>query len=138
MQGNNARVGYRFFTQDDKGALHEFYWRGLQDRTAYFALLRQIAQLIIERLDLKTSGNKEEPPARRTIFLAVAAHELRDARQRLVNDLRSAGVAVVPAIDALPDTAVDYEASDAGCPVSGRVRGASPRREPRHYPRRRR
>ena len=53
MQGDNARVGYRFFTQDDKGALNEFYWRGLQDRTAYFVLLRQIAQLIIERLDLR-------------------------------------------------------------------------------------
>jgi len=109
MQGENAREGYRFFTQDETGMIHEFYWRGLQNRTAYLELLRRIAQYIIERLDLKTPANREGHATGRTIFLAVAAQDLCDARQRLVNDLTTAGVAVVPVINELPDTQVEYE-----------------------------
>src|SRR5262249_18472071 len=37
------------------------------------------------------------------------ARELRDARQRLLNDLTSAEVTVVPGSDELPDTATDCE-----------------------------
>src|SRR5262249_12643412 len=102
MQGENAREGYRFFTQDETGMVYEFYWRGLQNRTAYLELLKRIAKYIIERLDLGTPANREERAVGRTVFLAVAAQDLCDARQRLVNDLTAAGVGVVPVIDELP------------------------------------
>jgi TIR domain-containing protein len=109
MQGEQAREGYRFFALDERGAVHEFYWRGLQNRTAYFEVLKRIAGFILERLGLPTAATKEERGRGRVIFVAVAARELRDARQRLLNDLRSAGVVVVPEIEELPDTAGDWE-----------------------------
>jgi hypothetical protein len=109
MLGDHAREGYRFFAQDDRGTVREFYWRGLQDKNAYFELVKKIAEFVIERLDLNTPRKKEATATGRRIFLAAAAPELRDARQRLVNDLTAAGVAVVPAVDELPDAASDYE-----------------------------
>jgi len=115
LLGDNAREGYRFFTRDEHGAVHEFYWRGLQDRKAYFDLLRRIATYIIECLDIQIAPPKERrrqreaSPARRVIFLAVADQELRDARQRLANDLRAADMVVIPETNELPDTAADCE-----------------------------
>jgi len=115
LQGERAREGYRFFMQDERGTVQEFYWRGLRNETAYFDLLKRVAEYIIKQLELKTPANlrtpprNDEPATGPTIFLAAAAQELRDARQRLVNDLTSAGVAVVPAIDELPDTVADYD-----------------------------
>ena len=51
------------------------------------------------------------PPAKnRTVYVAVAADELGDARQRLVNDLTAAGYTVLPAKDRLPDTLAAAEA----------------------------
>ena len=50
------------------------------------------------------------PAKNRTVYVAVAADELGDARQRLVNDLTAAGYTVVPAKDRLPDTLAAAEA----------------------------
>lgn len=111
MQGVDAREGYRFFVRDPIGRVSEFYWRGLRDQTAYYDLLKQVAESIIKRLG---ESNSLGPPAAqhalgRTVFLAFAANDLADARQRLKNDLRHAGVTVVPAADAPPDTAAEVE-----------------------------
>jgi hypothetical protein len=109
LRGPNAREGYRFFVQDPSGEVREFYWRGLQDEKAYFEILKRIARFIIEQLgeDLPERLPQPTPNNGRTVYVAVAARELRDARQRLVNDLTGAGFAVVPAEDDLPDTAED-------------------------------
>jgi hypothetical protein len=45
----------------------------------------------------------------RVLFVTVAADELRDARQRLVNDLRGTGYTILPEENRLPDTAVEAE-----------------------------
>ena len=45
----------------------------------------------------------------RALFVTVTADELRDARQRLVNDLSGAGYTILPEEDRLPDTAVEAE-----------------------------
>jgi hypothetical protein len=108
LRGPNAREGYRFFVQELTGEVREFYWRGLRDENAYFETLKRIARYIIERLG-EDFPERLPPvsPNGRTIYVAVAARELRDARQRLVNDLAGAGFAVVPAEDDLPDAAED-------------------------------
>jgi TIR domain len=113
MKGDDAKEGYRFFAVDPRGEVHEFYWRGLQNRDEYFKILKHIAHFIIDRLDIVSSVTTDTslPATGRTVFLAESAKELRDARQRLVNDLAGAGHAVVPDIDTLPDTAAGYEAA---------------------------
>ena len=106
IRGEQARVGYRFFTSDITGKMHDFYWCGLKDEGAYFDLIKQIAHFISDRLKItqSQSTSPQITPSGRTVFIAAAASDLRDARQRLVNDLCSAGFQVVPAIDPLPDT----------------------------------
>ena len=41
-----GREGYRFFASEPSGAVREFYWRGLQDQKAYYAVLKQIAGVV--------------------------------------------------------------------------------------------
>ncbi|MCP5244641.1 MAG: toll/interleukin-1 receptor domain-containing protein [Burkholderiales bacterium] len=115
IRGYQARVGFRFFTSDDTGKIHEFYWRGLKDQDAYFDLVRQIAQFIIERLGIvpskpMTSLKPSVSGQGKTVFVAVAASDLKDARQRLVNDLKSSGFTVLPEDSALPETSDALEA----------------------------
>ena len=110
----DGREGYRFFEREPSGAVREFYWRGLQDQKAYYAVLKKMAGWIVDRL--LAAPAPAVPGALsngRTVFVAVAADELSDARQRLVNDLAGAGYTVLPAKDRLPDT-VDAAAKEVG------------------------
>lgn len=115
IQGYQSREGYRFFTLDDTGRIHEFYWRGLKDRDAYFDLIRKIALFIIEKTGITPAKPVAafQPPEitgpRKTVFVAVAAADLKDARQRLVNDLKASGTHVVPEDNALPETSEALE-----------------------------
>ncbi|HBZ30895.1 MAG TPA: toll/interleukin-1 receptor domain-containing protein [Nitrosomonas sp.] len=112
IQEDQSRVGYCFFESDASGKTHEFYWRGLKDQDAYYDLIKRIALFIIDRLDnmpsaisdklIETSLPSTDP--QKTIFVAAAASDLKDARQRLVNDLTAAGFAVVPNNETLPET----------------------------------
>lgn len=111
-----GREGYRFFEREPSGGVREFYWMGLQDQKAYFTVLKEIATWIADRLleappPLPTNI---PTPKNRTVFAAVAADELGDARQRLVNDLTAAGYSVVPQRDRLPDTLAAAEQEIAG------------------------
>ncbi|MCB1949395.1 toll/interleukin-1 receptor domain-containing protein [Nitrosomonas sp.] len=115
IRGYQARIGFRFFTSDDTGKIHEFYWRGLKDQDAYFDLVRQIAQFITERLGIAPAKPMAslKPPVSgqgKTVFVAVAASDLKDARQRLVNDLKASGFTVAPEDNALPETSDALEA----------------------------
>ena len=100
------RLGYRFFAEDPTGTVREFYWRGLQDRQAYLDIVRDMADRIAKRLlDAPAKPAVDASPRTgRTVYVAASPDELRDARQRLVNDLRHAGYAVLPEEDRLPDT----------------------------------
>lgn len=114
IQGDQSRVGYHFFTLDTTGKTHEFYWRGLQDQEAYFDLIKRIALFIIDRLDIvqPTSSkplSQSATPSGKTIFVALAASDLRDARQRLVNDLSAAGFQVFPTNSTVPETSEELE-----------------------------
>lgn len=119
IQGDAAREGHRFFARDPRGELHEFYWRGLRDEDGYFKTLLRVATSIKERLDpndLDSAPAERGPtpasPAHRfTVFLAMATSELRDARQRLRNDLAAAGINVVPETDDLPDRVEAFTAA---------------------------
>lgn len=111
MQGELAREGYRFFTSDPTGKVNEFYWRGLQDQNAYYTLVKKIALSVLKRLGEEPVARQEptRPSLDRTVFLAFAARELADARQRLKNDLVQAGVTVVPTSEIPPDTMAEFE-----------------------------
>ncbi len=114
MQGDSAQEGYHFFDSDATGKTHEFYWRGLQDEKAYFDIIKRIALRIIDRLDIVPSASSKPlsqsaAPAGKTIFVALAASDLRDARQRLVNDLSAAGFQVFPTENAVPETSKELE-----------------------------
>jgi hypothetical protein len=105
-------VGYQFFSKDPSGTVREFYYRGLQDQTAYFEVLKRIADWIAERL---LAG---PPPAKvpaasngRVIYLTAPADELRDAWRRVANDLEGSGYIVLPSEGRLPDTAPAAEAA---------------------------
>ncbi len=108
------REGYKFFVKDPTGDIQYFYWQGLEDKKAYFDLIRKIARWIAEQLISRTDrGPDPKPdlaPQRRAIFVAAPADELRDAWQRLVNDLEKSGFAVTPAEGRLPDSASRAEA----------------------------
>lgn len=108
------REGYRFFTAEPSGRIREFYWRGLKDQAAYFDTLKRVADRIVDRLMARphvTRAINQEKVERkkRTIFLAAPSDELRDAWQRLANDLDGAGFATVPVGGRLPDKASDAE-----------------------------
>jgi hypothetical protein len=110
LQGSKAKEGYRFFAKDARGKREEFYWRGLKNESEYFVLLKDIAEFIIGKLpdvEVRTDGGKKVDSGR-TIFLAESARELRDARQRLLNDLVSAGHRVLPDVDRLPGDVQEY------------------------------
>ena len=105
-----GREGYRFFDIDRPGSVGDFYWFGLKDEKAYFAVLKGIASCIANRLlDAAAKQPPPPPPGKCTVYVAFATDELGDARQRLVNDLAAAGFTVVPARDRLSDTAADAE-----------------------------
>jgi hypothetical protein len=98
------REGYKFFTKEPSGLVREFYWRGLQDKDAYFNVVKRIAEWISERMLTNARAVKPTRPAPgRRIYVATPADELRDAWQRLVNDLKGAGYDVLPAEARLPD-----------------------------------
>ncbi|SDW11514.1 toll/interleukin-1 receptor domain-containing protein [Nitrosomonas communis] len=111
MQNNNARTGYQFFEIESTGKTREFYWRGLKDETAYYDLVRTIAEVISDKLGIVRPAAMASSMATtgQTVFIALAASDLRDARQRLVNDLQKNNIKVVPEVDTLPDTAEAFE-----------------------------
>jgi hypothetical protein len=105
-----GREGYQFFRRDQAGHLSEFYWRGLKNEKDYLDLVREIAFRIRDRFFVPPEEQVDIKPSRgRTVFVAVPTDELRDAWQRLVNDLKSDGYTVLPADDRLPDTAAKAE-----------------------------
>jgi hypothetical protein len=100
-----GRQGYEFFAKEElTGKLKDFYWSGLEDKQAYIEVIKRIAARIKERVI--ADPLPVEPPRRknRTVLLAAPADELRDAWQRLANDLEGAGFTVVPDSGRLPDT----------------------------------
>jgi hypothetical protein len=106
------REGYRFFERDPTGDIRQFYWRGLKDEKAYYDLLRKMARWIADRMVLYHAPPPPPlgpRPKGKTIFLAPPADELRDAWQRLANDLEGSGYDVLPNVDRLPDTAQALE-----------------------------
>jgi hypothetical protein len=106
------RVGYQFFSKDPSGTLREFYWRGLKDEKAYFDVLNQIAEWIASRLLAELPPPKGPAASNgRVIYLAAPTDELRDAWQRLANDLEGSGYIVLPSEGRLPDTARDAKAA---------------------------
>jgi hypothetical protein len=100
------REGYKFFIKEPGEDVRDFYWRGVEDETAYFDVLKRMVKWISGRMLANAQPVK---PARatsgRSIYVAAPADELRDPWQRLVNDLRGAGYIVLPAEARLPDTA---------------------------------
>jgi len=103
-----SREGYKFFAKEPTGDITEFYWRGLQDQKAYYGVLLKIARWIASQLILNEAlpSPPLAPPSKgKAIYLAAPADELRDAWQRLANDLEGSGYEVLPAKDRLPDTA---------------------------------
>lgn len=111
MQGNNARTGYQFFEIDPTGKTREFYWRGLKDETAYYDLVKTIAEAISDKLGIvrPAAMASSVTATSQIVFIALAASDLRDARQRLVNDLEKNGIKVVPEVDTPLDTAEAFE-----------------------------
>ncbi|SDY80764.1 toll/interleukin-1 receptor domain-containing protein [Nitrosomonas sp. Nm58] len=111
MQGNNARTGYQFFEIDLTGKTREFYWRGLKDETAYYDLVKTIAEAISDKLGIvrPAAMASSVTATGQIVFIALAASDLRDARQRLVNDLEKNGIKVVPEVDTPLDTAEAFE-----------------------------
>jgi hypothetical protein len=106
-----TREGYNFFAKDPTGAVRDFYYRGLEDRAAYNKLIKRMAEWIATRLISKLTPEKAVPvPTGQVVYLAVATDELRDARQRVANDLEAAGHVVYPS-GPLPDTAANAEAA---------------------------
>ena len=107
------RVGYEFFEKDPRGKINDFYWRGLKNKNAYYGLLREIASWIADRMTLDSSPRSpalvRRPKGKATIYIAAPADELRDAWQRLANDLQGSGYEVLPAGGRLPDTAQAVE-----------------------------
>jgi hypothetical protein len=101
------REGYKFFDKEPGGRMRDFYWRGLEDETAYFGVMGRIRDWITTRFLTKApkpKSPKPQPPSLgRYIYIAIAADELGDARQKLVNDLTAAGYGVLPAETHLPD-----------------------------------
>lgn len=111
MQDHFAREGYKFFKIKDTGKTDEFYWRGMRDREAYYELIKEIAEFIIEKL-----YPTQLPPilspileSSKTVFIALTDSDLHGARQRLVNDLKAEGIAVVPEDKAIPETIEEFE-----------------------------
>lgn len=119
IQGEAAREGHRFFERDPRGKLHEFYWRRLRDEDRYFQTLLAVVTSIKDRLrpedfdptQARVDRAPVTPASRFTVFLATATTELRDARQRLKNDLAKAGIKVVPETDDLPDRVEAFTAA---------------------------
>jgi hypothetical protein len=106
------REGYKFFEQDKTGDIREFYWRGLKDRKAYFEVLKKMTAWIAQRMMQHAVAQAPARGPRRRgkpIFLAPPSDELRDAWQRLANDLEESGYEVLPDMDRLPDTAQALE-----------------------------
>ena len=104
------REGYKFFTKEPEGRVREFYWRGLKDKDAYFDVLRRIAEWVSAKMMINARAVKPtRPTTGRTIYVAEPADELRDAWQRLANDLTGAGHIVVPAGQRLPDNAAQAD-----------------------------
>jgi TIR domain len=101
------REGYRFFEKDPSGNIKEFYWRGLKYQKAYYDLLLKIARWIASQMISREAPRSPQPaPSKgKAIYLSAPADDLRDAWQRLANDLEGAGYEVLPAADRLPDTA---------------------------------
>lgn len=94
-----AYEGYQFYKVTTSDQIEEFYWRGLKNKNAYHNLIKKIAENIIYKLE--TAQQSEVPPTsettlRRTVFVALTASDLRDARQRLVLDFKQAGIQVLP------------------------------------------
>jgi hypothetical protein len=101
------REGYKFFDKEPSGNVRDFYWRGLEDEAAYFGVMGRIRDWITNRFLTKAPKPKapKPPSLGRYIYIAIAADELGDARQKLLNDLTAAGYGVLPAEIRLPDNA---------------------------------
>lgn len=117
LKERQSREGYRFFELDeDTGKIYEFYWRGIRNREAYIELIKQIALFIIDRLGITPAKpNAALRPVvnqiGKTVFVALTVGDLKDARQRLVNDLKASGFTVVPEDTVLLETGEAFEAA---------------------------
>jgi hypothetical protein len=106
------REGYKFFTQDPAGKVRDFYWADLRDQVAYYDVLKRITDWIVARLKVKPRTKPTKPTSNgRVVYLAAPADELRDAWQRVANDLEGSGYMVLPPEGRLPDTAAEAEAA---------------------------
>jgi hypothetical protein len=106
------RVGYKFFNQDPTGKVRDFYWAGLRDQAAYYEVLKRITDWIVARLNVKPRTKPTKFASNgRVVYLAAPADELRDAWQRIANDLEGSGYIVLPRDGRLPDTAAEAEAA---------------------------
>jgi hypothetical protein len=104
------REGYKFYVNEPTGAVREFYWRGLQDEAAYYNQVKRVAEWIAQRFITESKQEKAAVPRKgRTVYLAAPADEMRDAWQRLANDLEGAGYDVLPVDGRLPDTVAKAE-----------------------------
>lgn len=112
IQGHQARESYKFFGIDQAtGELIDFYYQGLENKNAYNSLIKRIADYIVEKLGIEIAA---PAPSRiiqsgKTVFIAIATGDLRDARQRLISDLQAEGIEVLPADGTPPDTAEELE-----------------------------
>lgn len=114
LKDREAREGYQFFIEDK--ATHqvlEFYWRGLKNYEEYMARIKAIAEVILRELDPIRNQSlalpQSIPSFKRNVFIALTGSDLRDARQRLINDLKEEGIQVLPAESDMPDTAEQWE-----------------------------
>jgi TIR domain len=105
------REGYKFYTKDTTGGIREFYWRGLRDRDSYLELVKKIAVWIAGRLigHVPAPAKSASVPNGKIVYLAVSSDELRDAWQRIANDLAGSGYVVLPS-GPLPEAALETEA----------------------------
>jgi hypothetical protein len=106
------REGYKFFTKDPSGTIRDFYWRGLQDSTAYFDVLKRIAEWIAQRLiEGRLTAKATTASTGKVVYLAAPGDELRDAWRRVANDLEGCGYVVLPSDGRLPDVADKADAA---------------------------
>jgi hypothetical protein len=106
------REAYKFFEKDPSGVVNDFYYRGLENQVAYYALVKKIARWIADHMMLSSPPRATRAafqPKGKAVYLAAPADELRDAWQRLANDLERSGYEVLPAGDRLPDAAQAVE-----------------------------
>lgn len=99
IQGHEARIGFQFFEIDDKTKhANYFYFQGQIEKQRYLSVIQEIAELIANKLDDAQLSSSTTPITlpEKTVYIALAASDLREERQFLVNNLEKMGIDVVP------------------------------------------